>query len=410
MISSTEVAIIGAGPYGLSVGAQLQALGTPFRIFGRPMSNWAEAMPAGMRLKSDGFASNLCDLEGSFTLERFCAERNLPYHPTNLPVALETFVAYGQAFQAKCVASLEQKLVTAIAPVASGFRLTLSDGTSLEARRVVIATGISHLSHVPRELEELGSLCSHSGAARDLSPFAGRKVLVVGGGASATDVAALLHEAGASVELFSRHPLEFHSGPGPRPRSLWQRIRRPHLGLGASLRSAIYTVFPSQFRWLPEKLRLRIVKRHLGPAGGWFMRDQVAALPVQEGYSVLAARREGNEVVVRFSDAQGATLERRADHVVAATGYQVALDRLGFLGPDLREKIRLAGNYPALSANFESSVPGLYFIGFPAAGSFGPLMRFALGAGFASRRLSRHLNRVAVRSHSAAGARQVTSP
>lgn len=409
MNSGIEVAIVGAGPYGLSVGAQLRALGTPFRIFGRPMSNWAEAMPAGMRLKSDGFASNLCDREGHFTLERFCAERNLPYHPTNLPVALETFVAYGLAFQTKCVSSLEQKFVSAVTPVTGGFRLTLANGTSLEARRVVIATGISHLFHVPRELEGLGSLCSHSSAVHDLRPFAGRRVLVVGGGASATDVAALLQQAGASVELFSRHPLEFHSGPGPRPRSLLKRIRRPHLGLGASLRSAIYTLFPGQFRLLPERLRLRIVKRHLGPAGGWFMREQVSALPVHAGYSVIEARREDNEAIVRFSGPQGTTVERHADHVIAATGYQVSLARLAFIDPTLREKIRLVGNYPALSANFESSVPGLYFIGLPAAGSFGPLMRFALGAAYASRRLSTHLSRMAARSHSATRV-QVTSP
>jgi hypothetical protein len=46
---------------------------------------------------------------------------------------------------------------------------------------------------------------------------------------------------------------------------------------------------------------------------------------------------------------------------------------------------------------FETSVPGLFTIGVTAANSFGPLLRFAYGAGFASRRLSRHLVRTAPR-------------
>jgi hypothetical protein len=82
--------------------------------------------------------------------------------------------------------------------------------------------------------------------------------------------------------------------------------------------------------------------------------------------------------------------------VIAATGYHVDLRRLLFLDDDLRQQIRALGNSPVLSPYFESSVPGLYFVGLAAANSFGPVLRFAVGAEFAARRISRHLARRAM--------------
>jgi FAD-dependent urate hydroxylase len=81
------------------------------------------------------------------------------------------------------------------------------------------------------------------------------------------------------------------------------------------------------------------------------------------------------------------------DHVIAATGYRVDLDRLSILSTETRQRIQLTGGSPALSANFESSVPGLYFVGLAAANVFGPFLRFACGAGFAARRLAKHFER-----------------
>src|SRR5690348_13176759 len=92
-----DVAIIGAGPYGLSLAAHFRELGLDYRIFGKPMQSWRENMPADMLLKSEGFASNLDDPSGQATLERFCAEGNLPYADVGLPVPLSTLVSYGLA-------------------------------------------------------------------------------------------------------------------------------------------------------------------------------------------------------------------------------------------------------------------------------------------------------------------------
>ena len=75
----TEVAIIGAGPYGLSVAAHLRKLGIGFRLFGRPMHTWLTQMPKGMLLKSEGFASNLSDPDDQLTLDRYCTEQRVPH-------------------------------------------------------------------------------------------------------------------------------------------------------------------------------------------------------------------------------------------------------------------------------------------------------------------------------------------
>jgi cation diffusion facilitator CzcD-associated flavoprotein CzcO len=93
MSDAVDVAIVGAGPYGLSVAAHLRGAGVSYRQFGLPMHLWRDAMPRGMFLKSQGFASNLSDPERSHTLEAFCAKTGRPYASYGLPVALDTFVS-----------------------------------------------------------------------------------------------------------------------------------------------------------------------------------------------------------------------------------------------------------------------------------------------------------------------------
>jgi cation diffusion facilitator CzcD-associated flavoprotein CzcO len=396
---TTDVAIIGAGPYGLSLAAHLRQRGVAFRIFGPPMHNWRECMPVGMRLKSDGFASNLYDPQQLCTLKGYCAEHGIEYDDLRIPVRLDTFVDYGLAFQARMVPNLEKQPVIAVKADGGLFDLQLQSGDVVRARRVVVATGISHFDSLPRELESLAPQWrSHSSAHRDLSGFRGKRVIVVGGGASAIDIAALLHAEGTHVQIASRHPVTFSGGPGDTPSPLWQRIRHPHFGLGSSLRSTIYTLFPNLFHYLPLKLRARIVRRHLGPFGGWFMKPQVEGLiAIHEGYAVRDAQVVGGEVHLQLANPAGRTMELRADHVIAATGYKTELSRLPFLDPAVLSRIRLEVTSPKLSSNFESAVPGLYFTGLAAALSFGPLLRFALGAEFCARRLARHLARSSVK-------------
>ena len=386
-----DIAIIGAGPYGLSLAAHLGQSRRTFRIFGEPMSFWSRHMPRGMRLKSEGFASNLSDPHSEFTLEVFCREKGVAYADVGLPVALETFIAYGCEFQHRYVPQLERVDVTAVVETSKAFELTTAAGQAVRARQVVVAVGIGNFTHLPPPLEHLPrSIVSHSSEHSDLGSFKGGKVAVLGAGASALDVAALLKQAGAEVHLIARaESLKFHDPPR-EPRPLIERVREPRSGLGTGWRSRLSCDLPWVFHALPESLRLRAVARHLGPAPCWFVRDGVIGIPQHLGATLVGAEPIGNGIRVAFSQ-QGIHKSIEADHLIAATGFKVALSRLGFFGEPLRSRLRCVEDSPILGRQFDSSMPGLYFIGVAAANSFGPLLRFAFGADYAAKRLARHL-------------------
>lgn len=386
-----DIAIIGAGPYGLSLAAHFRRQGIPFRIFGRPMDSWVSHMPKGMMLKSDGFASDIYDPDRDFTLKHFCAERGIAYADTGVPVRLDTFAAYGLAFGQRMVPELEDRMVVGLDRLVDGFSLRLEDGETVSARRVALAVGITHFKYVPSELSRLPQqFLSHSYEHHELGSFKGRNVVVIGGGASALDLTGLLRDAGADAGLVARQPiLHFHKGPKDGKRSLWRQIRHPQSGLGPGLRSRFFADGPGAFHCLPEKLRLHLVRTTLGPSGGWFIKDKVMNAPLWLGYSTRSAELRDGRVRLDLRAQDGTQHEILTEHVIAATGYRVNIERLGFLSEDIRSKITKVNGTPVLSSAFESSVPGLYFIGVAAANSFGPVMRFAFGAGFAANRLTR---------------------
>lgn len=401
MNSAFEVAIVGAGPYGLSLAAHLQSRGIHFAIFGPPMEVWRQHMPQGMLLKSDGFASNLSDPKDSFTLKQFCQTRGLPYDDTRLPVPLETFVNYGLAFQEKLVPLLDSRRVTRIERAPDGFRLRLEDGAAFEARRVVMAVGISHFAYVPGLLSHLPKeLLTHSSAHHDCAEFRGKKVTIIGAGASAVDMAALMHESGVDVTLVARaSKIRFHDRPASGRRSVWQRLRNPSSGLGPGWKSRIYTDVPGMFRHLPVNVRLRIVKNHLGPAPGWPMKERVQGkISMLLGYSIAQAVASNGGVRLSLRSEDGNFHEHETQHVIAATGYKPDLRRLQFLDAAIRNEIRSLTNSPILSADFQSSLPGLYFVGIAAANDFGPMMRFAYGSDYTARRVARHLEKTIARA------------
>jgi thioredoxin reductase len=394
MTPSTNVAIIGAGPYGLSIAAHLRERGIDFRIFGSPLRAWRSQMPKDMFLKSEGFASNLYDPQGQFTLERFCADNNLPYAPHDSPVPLDTFTAYGVAFQKHLVAGLEEKLVTALKRVPEGFHLTLDNGETLTARRVVVAAGLSDFRQIPTELAALPpEVFSHSAEHHDLSGFKGRDVSVIGGGSSALDVVASLRACGAHARLVARRPaLKWNM---PVKEHSWRRWY-PASGLGDGWRNAFFEHAPMVFRFLPQETRMGIVRRWLGPAGGWPARRAVEQGPVLLGQTLRGAEYRDGRVQLRLSGRDGMETIVATDHVIAATGYKVDLRRLGFLDKGMQTDLRTAEHTPILSPNFESSVPDLYFVGLAAANTFGPVMRFLLGARYTARRLTRQFSQPVV--------------
>src|ERR1700741_1522225 len=146
------------------------------------------------------------------------------------------------------------------------------------------------------------------------------------------------------------------------------------------------------FRYLPKEIRLRTIRTYLGPAGAWFTKDRlVGRVPLLLSHAPKFAEVRGGRVCLHLNGG-GTQCELETDHVIAATGYRVDLRRLMFLGEKIQSALRSIENAPVLSQDFESSVPGLYFVGLASAHCFGPVMRFLFGAGYTARRLSEHLS------------------
>lgn len=393
MSAIANVVIVGAGPYGLSVAAHLRARGIVPRVFGVPMATWRTGMPKGMLLKSEGFASSLSDPDEAFTLRHYCEARGLPYRAVGWPVPVEVFAAYGQAFAERFVPQLDERSIVKIARAPHGFTLSIEGGGTLEARHVVLATGIGHFGRVPAELATLPpALLSHSSQNWDYSRFSGQDVVVVGAGASALDAAASLRRAGAAVSLVTRRSsVRFFTAGGSR--GLWDKVRAPMTPLGPGWKKFLCCKAPMLFHWMPERFRTKVVQRYLGPAPGWFVRDTVEGrVPFLLDATVIAADvTAGGRAAIDVAQADGTRRRLEADHVVAATGYKVEVERLAFLDEAIRRDLRRIDQSPALTRTFEATVPGLYFVGTPSAYSFGPMLRFVCGAEFAARQVSKHI-------------------
>jgi cation diffusion facilitator CzcD-associated flavoprotein CzcO len=394
MSDAVDVAIVGAGPYGLSTAAHLRGAGVSTRQFGLPMNLWRAKMPRGMFLKSQGFASNLSDPERSHTLEAFCAKTGHPYASYGLPVPLDTFISYGQWFADELVPGLEETLVTEVARDGSGFRLALADGTTARARNVVVAAGVEHFPRVPRRLAELPSaLCSHPSEHTDLSVFAGRRVAVIGAGQSALESAALLHEGGADVHIVARaEKVAWNGIPLDPQRPLPQRMAEPESGLGSGWSTWFYSRHPELYRRLPERTRVDRARTAMGPAGGWWLRSRVEdQFPVLTGHAVTAVAQRGDEVALTMTQRDGSRGELTADHIISATGYRPDLRRLSFLGQDLAARLTTVDDSIAVDKSYQSSVPSLYVIGPAVAPTFGPVMRFVYGSDHAATTVARQL-------------------
>jgi cation diffusion facilitator CzcD-associated flavoprotein CzcO len=398
--NSSEVAIIGAGPYGLAAAAHLRAAGVETRIFGEPMEFWERHMPRGMLLRSSPKCTSIGDPDGALTLDRFHAEHG---PPAPGPLPLDDFVHYGHWFQERVAEDLDRRRVMSVEPAPRGFRLRLRDGEQLEARRVVVATGIGPFACRPPEFDGLpAELASHSSAHAELGRFAGQRVVVIGGGQSALEAAALLQERRAEVEVIVRAPAIFwlkawrntDGAPALARLSTWARRRlqpivRPKLDIMGPRFVTWLVAWPRLFRSAPLALQRRLTAAAVRPAGASWLVPRLAGVRLTTGRTVVAARPSGAQLLLRLDDAS----ERRADHLLLATGYRVDVRAYEFLSPGLRATVRVRDGFPELSRGFESSVPGLHFVGASAAGTFGPICRFVIGSRHAARALARHVAR-----------------
>jgi hypothetical protein len=357
------------------------------------MSFW-RSMPAGLLLRSNWTATCIAEHEGPLSLDAYClATGTRLRRPSGLVggLPLESFLKYGYWAQNQVVPDVDRRRVTRLRLAHNGFAVELDDGGEVLARRVVVAAGIAPFARRPRFAADLPpELATHIGEHSDLAPFAGRRVVVVGGGQSALESAALLNEHGADVEvLVRRQNINWlHGGRYQRRLGRLAPLVYAPTDVGPMGLSRLVAV-PDLFRRLPRDVQEPLAARSIRPAGAAWLQPRLTDVPVRLGRSV--ARAAAKDATVRLTLDNGES--READHLLLCTGYQVDITCYPFLSGDLMPRIARVGGYPVLGPGLESSVRGLHFLGAPAAWSFGPTMRFISGGWYASRALVRAVTR-----------------
>ena len=389
--TSCQFAIIGAGPYGMAVASHLGATGVETRIFGKPMDFWSSQMPKGMLLRSPWSGSNIGDPHQSFGLDQYEAALG---SPLNRQLPLDDFVRYGQWFHQQALPNLDPRNIAGVERGGDGYRISLDDGERFYSRNVVVAAGIGSFANRPALFGSLSTeLCSHTSDRpnRDLGRFAGKRVAVIGAGQSAFESAVLLREQGAEVEVVMR-----------QPQLRWVQTR--HF-IEAMMDSKLYPfkapgrIGPIGLNWLlehpalftmaPRGLQDKMAYRAIRPAASIWLRPRSEHITLTTGRHVVAAAERQGKAHLKLDDGAGRTF----DHVLLGTGYKIDIARYGFLSADLLERVRTANGYPVLSRGFESSNPGLYFVGATAAHSFGPFLRFVAATQYTAKVLSGHVVR-----------------
>jgi hypothetical protein len=381
-------AVIGSGPYGLSAAAYLRAAGISTKVFGKPMAFWQDQMPVGMCLRSNFGASHIADPRRELTFDDYCRQKG---NHVAKPIPIERFVDYGLWYQQRAVPDLDERFIRRLEVDNGGFRLYLSDGEEFTAKRVAVACGIGAFRIRPEEFAAIPpALASHTSEQKDLAKFKGLRVVVIGAGQSALESAALLKEQGSQVEVIARktalnwvglHPGMHHLGViskmlySPRdvgPAGISRLVAMPHL-----------------FRRFPRRFQDRTAYRAIRPAGAGWLQPRIEGVPITLGRKVVSAMTAGSQLRLRLDDGSG----RVVDHALLATGFRVDVSRYSFLSQSLLRQLQTMGGYPVLGRGLESSIPGLHFLGKPAAWSFGPLLGFVSGAEFASNELVRFICR-----------------
>lgn len=367
----TELLVIGAGPFGLSLAAYAGQHGIGYTLVGRPMEFWQEHMPRGMYLRS------ACDWHldpgNRSTIEQFLARQGQT--PADVePLSLSLYLAYAAWFQQ------EQQLRALPLYVERldyhtdepyRYQASLEDGSVIAARNVAVAVGFNYFRHFPDDLLRLlpAGRFAHTCDLVDLDSMRGKRCLILGGRQSAFEWAALLHEAGAAaVHLSHRHPspafaeadwswvnpivVSIASDPG------WFRH------LSSEEQAAV-----SHRLWAEGRLKVEpwLATRVQQPTIALWPETRLVACEPQPGGELIAQLDNGERLVI--------------DQVILATGYKVAIDQVPFLAAgNIARLLATRNGFPVLDEQFQTNLPGLFITSMAANQEFGPFFGFTIAA------------------------------
>jgi cation diffusion facilitator CzcD-associated flavoprotein CzcO len=383
-----DVAVIGAGPFGLSVAAHLAH--RRVRAFGRPMETWRTRMPPDMRLRSDWDETNLSAPGDRGSIDAWAQSVG---EPREEPIPLQKFLRYADWFRETLVPENDPSDVAQLERGGGVFRVTTAAGGEADARDVVVAVGVTPFPHAPPPFDAfIGDGVSFAIDRQGYEAYRGRRVTVVGGGQGGLEAAALARRAGAEVEIIIRSQLRWFTDREPyRPRGrLQQRLYRlayPVVGYGPPPLNRL-ALHPDAFAALPEPARRAVARRILRAGGSPWVRGEIEGkVRVTEGTAVQRLERVADGLRLTLSDG---TLRETAAVVVSA-GFRFGLDRLAFLTPSVRNAVVVREGWPVLDRHFRSSDPHLLFVGFAAERRFGPIARFVNGSRFSAYRVAEGL-------------------
>jgi cation diffusion facilitator CzcD-associated flavoprotein CzcO len=342
-------------------------------------------MPKGMLLRSYWWAVNLSDPQKKYGCEQY-----LQLHgwegPDPMPI--EMFIDYALWFQKHAVPNVDETYVACVERIDGHFEVTLADGRVVYSPAIVIAPGLAYYSYRPPEYSHLpAELVTHTSDHYTFDSFAGKRVAVIGGGQSALEISALLYENGSDVDVVSRRGVRWLSAGSLKDRTLIKRLRYPKAGIGSGWFNWFLENLPYSFQRLPRSTKDKLLRTRgqYGPAGAAWLKPRVMGkIRLRELEQVQEMKETDNGVAVTLSNNE--TLE--ADHVILGTGYRVNIWNLPMLQPSVVSRIQTYNNAPILNNRFESSVPGLYFVGLSSVSSFGPFYRFVVGVEAAARRVA----------------------
>jgi FAD-dependent urate hydroxylase len=370
MADHTDLLVIGAGPYAYSAAAYARENGIVTRIVGRPMAFWRDQMPADMYLRS-GTDWHL-DAGGKDTFAAFFEDRGLDPADHD-PIPIGVFLDHTDWFAERKGLPVEQRMVEDLTRPDGAFMARMADGDTITATTVLAVPGIAHYAALPDWSDAVpAGRRSHTSELVRFDDLAGARVVIVGGRQSAYEWAALLCDHGSErVDLVHRHDtpefarvswafVDDYVEQTLATRGWWRHLPAPDQ---AAIASKFWQVGRLTLEhWLVPRLDRTVVHGH----------------PRCEVVSVGAA--SGDAVRLTLSD--GETLD--ADHVVFASGYRADLTKVPYLS-GLLDRISVTDGFPDLSEGFETSLPGLYVVGFSATRDFGPFYGFTKGCPSAAR-------------------------
>jgi FAD-dependent urate hydroxylase len=350
-------------------------------------------MPLGLFLKSEPYGSVISSATQGYDIATYSRLHGFDDYVDRVgPLPLERFLGYADWFTGQLVPDIQDVTVTSVTPGGGGFKVEFAEEAPVFARQVIIATGLLPYAHIPNELSGLpADLMTHSSAHRRLDQFHGRRVAVIGGGQSALQTAALLHEEGADVQVIVRRQQLTWEKQVAQEIGLLDYVKRPPVKLCEGWGCVAYDS-PRAFRMLPESIRIRKALSTFGPAGAWWLRDRVeGVIEVLTGHGLRSAEAHGSGVRLQLDGPGQPSIE--ADHVIAGSGFRIDVSRLPFLPEEIQAALVTRANCPLVNRAGESTAPGLYFAGAHTMVSLGPGVRFISGTHHTAARIARSVAR-----------------